>query len=461
MTNNFCNIESEQSVIGGLMMTCDTDKVEKVTAIIKPESFYHPRHGLLYSTITHLLGVGVKPDLVTVTDRLESLGKIEEVGGFAYVASIVSKTPSAANMTSYAYSVRSNYQKRALISLMTNCLELVSTPSEEPIKKQVDGVYSMIEGYTESYSSIKAGELVPMKEIMANVLDLMEERNKTGINGITTGITELDKLIGKKMISNTALFVIGARPKCGKTSFITKILEHVALDLDKSCAMFTLEMSNNEIGEKMLSQVSGVDGNEFYDQAGMSDYVLAKTFEGVKRLSTDKIMVSDKPSQSLRDIVNQSRKLKRQRGEIGMVAVDYLTLMDAGKSERNDLGYGAITKGLKNLAKELGCPVFLLTQLNRNLEARPDKRPKPSDSRDTGQIEQDCDYWVGLYRDEIYNEDSPNKGFLEIGLELNRHGDTGRALARMEKGRISNLMENDSFTEKEDQKQKGTFNKGF
>lgn len=238
-------------------------------------------------------------------------------------------------------------------------------------------------------------------------------------------------------------------------------MEHVALELKKPAALFTLEMSRHEIGEKMLSQVSGLNTNALYRHDGMSEHEWGMAAEGVKTLNTDLIMVSDKPAQSLRDIVTEARKLKRERGEIGMIGVDYLTLMSAEKADRNDLAYGMITKGLKNLSKELGCPVFLLTQLNRKLEDRPDKRPKPSDSRDTGQIEQDCDYWVGLYRDEVYNPETPGKGFIELGLELNRHGDTGVALAKMVNGKIHNLMEHDTYTTREESKQQEAGNKGF
>ena len=223
----------------------------------------------------------------------------------------------------------------------------------------------------------------------------------------------------------------------GKTAFLEKITSHVGLELNKPVAIFSLEMPNFQLYERFLSSNARVDSSIFHT-AKLDDNELQKTHTAIGNFNQSKIYMDDTPAITIQHLKKECRKLAKSE-PLGMIAVDYLTLMKAGKADRNDLAYGDITKELKNLAKELDCVVLLLTQLNRNLEQRADKRPIPADSRDTGQIEQDCDYWMGLYRESVYNDELSDveKGYTEAVLRLNRHGGVGTGYMNMIDGYLT------------------------
>jgi len=265
--------------------------------------------------------------------------------------------------------------------------------------------------------------------------------------GLTTGISSLDRLLAPKGLMKGSLFVIGARPKMGKTTLYGQMALNCAIREEKPALLFSLEMPDSQILEKLEGQQSGVNPSIFYMPADGADAEYQGDYDGDftkaiavghRLIENGMLYIDDTPGLSLAHIAAQSRRIKRERGSVGMVLVDYLTLMKAEKADRNDLAYGEITKGLKNLAKELDCVVVLLTQLSRALEQRPDKRPMPSDSRDTGQIEQDCDYWLGIYLDGFYHENTP-PGITEVILRLNRHGEGGTVFALQKNGAIYDM----------------------
>lgn len=281
------------------------------------------------------------------------------------------------------------------------------------------------------------------------VVDLEKRFDPTGEQrGLSTGIPSLDRMLAPKGLVKGSLFVIGARPKMGKTTLYSQMAINCAVREHKPSLMFSLEMPSDQILEKLVGQKSGVNPSIFYMPAtddvddqyhGDYDADFDKAIKTANRLrELDLLYIDDTPGLSLAHIVAESRKVKRQKGSVGMILVDYLTLMTAEKADRNDLAYGMITKGLKNLAKELGCVVVLLTQLNRELEKRVNKRPLPSDSRDTGQIEQDCDYWVGIHREGAFDEAIPS-GETELILRLNRHGNSGTVLCLQKDGAIYDM----------------------
>lgn len=265
------------------------------------------------------------------------------------------------------------------------------------------------------------------------------------VAGLSTGITALDKLLGAKKLVKQSLAVIGARPKQGKTALFATIATNCVINEKKPALLFSLEMSDKAIFERMFSQLGNVNSQVFYDdpaeleKVGISvDAELSKCVDAVGKLIKDDLLfIDDTPAVTMAHIRNECRRIKRQKGEIGLIAVDYLTLMKTDKAERNDLAYGQLTKDLKNLAREMDCVVLLLTQLNRNLETRGDKRPLPSDSRDTGQIEQECDYWFGLYKEHTYNPQA-DPHLTEILPRLNRHGITGKVYVEQRNGAIFN-----------------------
>ena len=254
----------------------------------------------------------------------------------------------------------------------------------------------------------------------------VEERFKDpdANRGLKTGIAPLDAMLAPKFIVRGSLFVVGARPKMGKTTVLTEMAKNVS-DSGLPVALFSMEMTNKQLAERMISQKSGISSNALYDSGDEYEWGLISKAMG-ELSERPNIWLDDTPGMTLAHIQAECRKLKRKTGKIGFIGVDYLTLMKAGKADRNDIAYGEITKGLKQLAKELDTTVVLLTQLNRKLEDRADKRPMPSDSRDTGQIEQDCDYWLGIYKDSVYN-DNADKTLTELIVRLNRHGKAGTA----------------------------------
>ena len=279
------------------------------------------------------------------------------------------------------------------------------------------------------------GGLKHISESLGKWLDNIEQIQIDGYdkNALSTGIGSLDDTLGIKKMRRGSLVAVGARPKMGKTAFMMLVGNHIGLDLNLPVANFSMEMPDEEIAERGLSTRAKVDPTVYY-QKNVSAEHQGRLDSVFNDYVNSNVYIDDGSALTLAHIKRECRKLRKEKGELGGIFVDYLTLMTAEKAERNDLGYGLITKGLKNLAKELKCPVVLLTQLNRNLENRPDKRPVPSDSRDTGQIEQDCDLWIGLYKHSVYEQETFYPSLVEILVRLNRHGGTGIAFAEMKEG---------------------------
>ncbi|MEM7919839.1 DnaB helicase C-terminal domain-containing protein [Morganella morganii] len=284
----------------------------------------------------------------------------------------------------------------------------------------------LVSDVVESSKTGRQSGLTNISAVLDEWVIEVEERFKDpdANRGLKTGIAPLDAMLAPKFIVRGSLFVVGARPKMGKTTVLTEMAKNVS-DSGLPVALFSMEMTNKQLAERMISQKSGISSNALYDSGDEYEWGLISKAMG-ELSERPNIWLDDTPGMTLAHIQAECRKLKRKTGKIGFIGVDYLTLMKAGKADRNDIAYGEITKGLKQLAKELDTTVVLLTQLNRKLEDRADKRPMPSDSRDTGQIEQDCDYWLGIYKDSVYN-DNADKTLTELIVRLNRHGKAGTA----------------------------------
>jgi len=430
------SIESEQSVLGGMLLDDDnSERVQRVLSMLKPESFYTRPHQVIYAEMVQMYRAQKPVDLLTLFDVLQSKALADSVGGFAYLAELSKNTPSAANIVAYASRVRETAMERYGIQRMTEATELMYARNGMSAAEKFEAVQSI---FTQIADHAKTGSrkgLRTFQQAVADWSDGFEERMKPDgkSRGLTTGIPSLDDLLGVKRIVRGSLFVIGARPKMGKTTLYTQMGINCATVENEPALMFSLEMPESQMVEKITAQQSRLSPNVFYPDMQKDDYGYrgdwnndidkATKIMGAL-IDTGNLMVDDTPGITLSHIVAESRRIKRERGKVGMILVDYLTLMTADKAERNDLAYGLITKGLKMLAKELDCVVVLLTQLNRELEKRPNKRPLPSDSRDTGQIEQDCDYWLAIYREGAYDE-NVNQSETELLLRLNRHGETG------------------------------------
>lgn len=367
-------------------------------------------------------------------------------GGFAYMAELSKNTPSAANIVHYAMVVREKAMERYGIDMTTKATELLYARNGMTTAEKFEAIQSL---FTEISDYARNGRKTGLRSFHDAVLDWTEEFDERckpngRSRGLSSGLPSLDDLLGVKRIVRGSLFVIGARPKMGKTTLYTQMAVNCATVENEPALMFSLEMPEGQMVEKITAQQSRLTPNLFYPDMTKEDFGYRGDWDGdIQKatgvmsalIDTNNLMIDDTPSIGLSHIVAEARRIKRERGKVGMVLVDYLTLMTADKAERNDLAYGLITKGLKMLAKELDCVVVLLTQLNRDLEKRTNKRPLPSDSRDTGQIEQDCDYWLAIYREGAYDE-TANQSETELLLRLNRHGETGVVYCQQRHGAI-------------------------
>lgn len=448
------NLEAEQSVIGGLLLDDDSsERVQKVLSILKPESFYLRAHQVIFSEMREMFRDNKPVDGLTLFDVLESKGLTAQIGGFAYLSEIAKNTPSAANIVAYAMSVREAAMERYGIQRMTEATELLYARNGMNATQKYEAIQAI---FTQLADHSKTGSrrgLRSFADVMDGwVADLEKRFDPSGEQrGLSSGIPSLDRLLAPKGLVKGSLFVIGARPKMGKTTLYGQMALNCAIREKKPALLFSLEMPGDQIVEKLVGQKSGVNPSIFYmpatddaDDTYQGDYDsdFKRAIDTANRLrEIDMLYIDDTPGLSLAQIISECRRIKREKGVVGMVLVDYLTLMTAEKADRNDLAYGMITKGLKNLAKELSCVVVLLTQLNRKLEDRSNKRPLPSDSRDTGQIEQDCDYWVGVHREGAFDESVP-AGETELILKLNRHGNTGTVYCNQINGAIYDCDQN-------------------
>ncbi|MFY9993595.1 MAG: DnaB-like helicase C-terminal domain-containing protein [Leclercia sp.] len=430
--------EAEQSVIGGLMIGDDSsERTRTVLALLKPEAFYNRAHQVIYAEMQQMFRDNKPVDGLTLFDALESKGLTDRVGGFAYLAELSKNTPSAANIVAYAMSVRESAMERYGIQRMTEATELLYARNGMNATQKFEAVQSI---FTQMADHAKTGSrrgARALSEVMEDWIDELEMRfdPKQRSRGLSTGIDSLDAVLEPKGLVRGSLLVIGARPKMGKTTLYSQLAINCAMNEELPAILFSLEMPDKQIFERMIGQVSGVNTDIFYRGADSDTEFAMANARAMQMVESGNFFIDDTPGVGLSHIIAEARRIKRDKGKVGMVLVDYLTLMAAEKADRNDLAYGLITKGLKNLAKELDCVVVLLTQLNRDLEKRVNKRPLPSDSRDTGQIEQDCDYWIGIYREGAYDENA-SQSDTELLLRLNRHGQSGVVYCEQRNGSI-------------------------
>lgn len=417
--------EVEQSVIGALLIDPQSDNAQKIFSSLSPNDFYSRHHKIIFEEMREMY-VNHKPvDGLTVSESLRSKGLENETGGLGYLAEVAKSTPSVANAIGYSRKLKELSSERYALEKINEIQQIFMTPSTLSFNDKIETAQKLMAQVEENSRTGKKTGLKQIGLVVDSLLDKLEARfdDPEKYAGMKTGFRDFDALLAPKGVVTGSLFVIGARPKMGKTTVLTELAKNVSSS-GSPVLLFSMEMTDEQLVERMVSQKSGVNTDTLYGGTN-DDYewsLISKAIGEIK--SQDNIYVDDTPAMNFAHIQSQCRKMKRKLGKIGFIGVDYLTLMTADKADRNDLAYGDITKRLKVLAKELGTVVVLLTQLNRKLEDRPNKRPLPSDSRDTSQIEQDCDYWLGIYRDSVYNEDADNT-LTELILRLNRHGKTG------------------------------------
>lgn len=447
-------LSAEQSVIGALLLIGDMsqESASKLLDYLRENSFQHRSHALCWRAIRQMANAGEYVDAITLESRLSKNGNLDDIGGFAYLADLMKNTPSAANAMAYADIVRQSAIKRSVNSKLQNAIAMLNDPDGGSIYEKLGLLESELTALSDRANRGREAGLVHVSEIASQWTEDMETRfaNPTASCGFTTGIDGLDKLLAPKNLKPGSLVVIGARPKMGKSALMNMLTTHFALSHKLATAIFSLEMPSDQIFERMVSERARVDPAIFY-RGAEDDADFARVSAAMGEYINSKTFIDDTPGIGLAHIQRECRKLGK-REKVGLICVDYLTLMKAEKADRNDLAYGEITKSLKNLAKELNCIVLLLTQLNRSLESRSDKRPMPSDSRDTGQIEQDCDLWIGLYRESVYKTNAPCPGLTELIVRLNRHGKTGTAYLNLVNGYFKEANPQDIEQSKDRQK---------
>lgn len=433
---------AEQFVIGGLLLIGDLsgEQTQKVLSMLKASSFSDFELSLAFDAMSRLADRGVRADPFTVYAEAQKDSrcpdKLEN-----YLFELASGVGSSANVVAYAESVREKAVERFAVQTLNKALAMVTDKTAGDIYQRIGLAESMLSAINDR--AMKYRGLTHMSEIGKSWVGQVTNQVEGGVRGFTLGIDALDRMLYPKRVPVGSLVVVGARPKQGKSALMGKIIAHFALQRKEAAFCFSLEMPNIQIYERLIVGESNVNPEIFYRAANDADD-WTKVTNAAGAYNQSLLYIDDTPGIRLSHLLREARSLHKKHG-VGLVAVDYLTLMEADSAERNDLGYARITKALKNLAKELDCVVLLLTQLNRQLESRPDKRPFPSDSRDTGQIEQDCDLWIGLYREGAYNE-FPDDHRTEVIVRLNRHGKTGTVFVEQENGVI---LETDDQTYRE------------
>ncbi len=413
------NLEAEQSLLGAMLLT--RDAISDAVDVVAAEHFYKPAHAHIFEAILTLYGAGEPADTVTVADELARAGLLEAVGGQATLLHIQTATPAATNASKYAEIVYEHAVLRRLIGVGGEIAEIGFSQPDDVVKAVDTAESKMYEVAQGRVVDSTAG----IKDLLKGNLDRLEELYAQGdvVTGTPTGYVDLDEMLAGFQPNN--LIIVGARPAVGKTSFALGALAHAALEAHRPVLFFSLEMGQLEISQRMLCSEARVDATRVRTgRLDASDWT--KISNGVGRLAEAPIWIDDNPNLTIMDIRGKARRLKSRVGDLGMVVVDYIQLM-TGRStaENRQVEVSEISRGLKILARELECPVVGLSQLSRNLEQRQDKRPMLADLRESGAIEQDADVVMFLYRDEIYNPESPDIGTAEVHVAKHRNGPTG------------------------------------
>lgn len=411
------SVDSEQSALGALMMVNDAiDRVE----FLRPEMFFREDHRLIFEAIQSLLERSTPADVLTVSEQLGKRGQLDRVGGLAYLAEIANGTPSAANIVAYARRVRETAVERSIIAACDSVIGRVYQPGE--LTEKLD--------YTQQqFAALDAHSLQrepsAVRDVVKRHIEVLQQRMAGDFSGVTTGFTDIDKRL--RGLRNGNVIIVAARPAMGKSTFAMNVSINVA-ELGLPVLFCSQEMPEEDLADRALSQVGRIPMDSLI--AGeLTDEDWDRLTTATQRLSEMPLFLDEQPALTLWDVRAKARKIKRTHG-LALIVIDYLQLM-VGKGESRTQEVGAISRGIKQLAKDMGCPVVLLSQLNRGLESRPNKRPLLSDLRDSGEIEQDADVVIFLYRDEVYFPDSPDAGLAEAIIAKARQGKSGGACVRL------------------------------
>ena len=413
------SLEAEQSVIGSMLM--DREAIITASEIVMADDFYQHQYGVMYESMVELFNEGKPVDLVTLQNRLKEKDVPPEVSSLEFVRDIITTVPTSANVKYYATIVKEKAVLRRLIRVneeITNDCYLGRDPLETILADTEKKIFDLLQ-------SRSSGDFVPIRQVALNVLENIEKASKTKetVTGVPTGFIDLDYKTSGFQPSDFIL--IAARPSMGKTAFVLNVVDHVAVKKGIPCMVFSLEMSKEQLVNRMLSMESNVDSQKLRTGT-LTDSDWDAVVEGVGIIGGSKLIIDDTPGISISELRSKCRKMKLEHG-LGMVIIDYLQLMTgSGKSSDNrQQEISEISRSLKALAREMQAPVVALSQLSRACETRTDHRPMLSDLRESGAIEQDADVVMFLYRDDYYNKDSEMKDMAEVIIAKQRNGPIG------------------------------------
>jgi replicative DNA helicase len=419
------SLEAEQSVLGGLLL--DNEAWDSVSERVVAQDFYSRSHRIIFETIGGLIEQGNPVDLITLSESLESLQKIDDVGGFVYLAEMMKSTPSAANIVAYAEIVRERAVTREMINVAHEIADAGYDTQGRSSAELLDYAETKVFQIAEARTNKSEGP-ENIHSVLEKTVDRIESlfnQPHDGVTGVSSGFPDLDKLTSGFQPSD--LIIVAARPSMGKTTFAMNLAENAAMMQDKPALIFSLEMPSEQIMMRMLASLGRIDQTKIRTgQLGDEDWARLSSTMGLL-LEKGKMYIDDAAGLTPTEVRSRARRVARDHGGISMIMVDYLQLMRVpALSDNRTLEISEISRSLKALAKELQVPVIALSQLNRGLEQRADKRPVNSDLRESGAIEQDADLIMFIYRDEVYHEDSQDKGTAEIIIGKQRNGPLGR-----------------------------------
>jgi len=418
------SVEAEQSVLGGLLL--DNGAFDRVADLLREQDFYRFDHRLIWQQITRLIERSQPADVVTVFEALQSAGRADEAGGLQYLNALARETPSAANIRRYAEIVRDRSILRRLISTSDEIATTALNPQGRETRQILDEAESRIFQISQEGARGSAG-FQPLQDLLGKVVERVDQLyslgNSSDVTGVPTGYTDLDRFTSGLQPGD--LIVVAGRPSMGKTALALNIGEHVAIDQGLPVAVFSMEMGATQLAMRLVCSTGRLDQQRLRTGRLLDDDWPRLT-SAIQKMQEAQLFIDETPALNSLELRARARRLSRQCGQLGLVIVDYLQLMGAAASgENRATEISEISRGLKALAKELNCPVMALSQLNRSLEQRPNKRPVMSDLRESGAIEQDADVILFIYRDEVYNPDSADKGTAEIIIGKQRNGPIG------------------------------------
>ncbi len=418
------SIEAESSVLGGLLL--DNAAWDRVGDLLTEHDFYRYEHRMIYAAIGFLINGSKPADVITVFEQLQNQGKAEEVGGLGYLNSLAQYVPSAGNIRRYAEIVRERSILRKLVTASDEISTNAFNPKGRPVAAILDEAEQKIFNIGEEGARTKQG-FQSMDTLVVDLLDRVQEMadNPNDVTGVPTGFYDLDRMTAGFQAGD--LIVLAARPSMGKTALAINIAEHVALNEGLPVAVFSMEMGAAQLAVRIVGSIGRIDQSHLRT-GKLTDEEWPRLTEAIEKLRTISLHIDESAGLTSSELRANARRLSRQCGKLGLIVVDYLQLMSGSSSdgENRATELGEISRGLKMLARELQCPVIALSQLNRSVEQRPDKRPMMSDLRESGAIEQDADIIMFIYRDEYYTKDACKEpGVAEVIIAKQRNGPTG------------------------------------